>query len=296
MHPISPCLVFALILGAPPNVDYDESAGQETVVYVPAAQAWTDTGLYFDPGQVVHITADGYAGVSEGDHPGHPPDGSRDCVAQADWVAPGLPCWSLVGRFDNGPPQAIGHEAYLRGDGHLYLGMNDERARLSDNERGWTAVVSGTDDGETSTAAQQAHAVDAVLSGHTRLELTAALEEIQNCRDVSSAVTTVRQVAESRRRQLEQLTAVQVDTVPDGSGLKGRLDDALRASLNADESFLVWATRAASECTSNSTADPDYVRGMDYSRAATAAKERFVSVWNPIARRYGLPERSPDDI
>ena len=77
-----------------------------------------------------------------------------------------------------------------------------------------------------------------------------------------------------------------LDRVESISGARGsvvraqnQLRQALSASLDADRAHVAL----------NSDDVPQ-------DAAATAAKVRFVAIWNPIARRYGLTSYSPEDI
>jgi hypothetical protein len=78
-----------------------------------------------------------------GDGPANP-----SCIAgpseySGSWTAPGLPCWSLIGRIGNGTPFFIGDSARLniKTPGELYLGVNDETGLFGDNSGSWTVQV-----------------------------------------------------------------------------------------------------------------------------------------------------------
>ena len=71
----------------------------------------------------------------------------------------------------------------------------------------------------------------------------------------------------------------------------------MNASLNADESFLAWARgRTADNCSIDRSGDSDYQKGLSFSEGASAAKQSFLDLWNPVAREYDLPERTGDGI
>jgi len=124
-------------------------------VNVPAAQPWTNTGINVTAGQAVTITATGkiYAGSLAFD-PYDTPDGqskvSTDgytCVGGSGmggkFLAPGLPCWSLVGRIgQSGTIFEVGSSKSFTANssGELYLGVNDNY--LGDNSGSWTANIS----------------------------------------------------------------------------------------------------------------------------------------------------------
>jgi hypothetical protein len=123
-----------------------------TTVTVPAAQPWTGTGISlpvgtvsFDASGTINVAggAPGGDNTPNGDGPANP-----SCIAGPDqysgsWTAPGLPCWSLIGRIGNGTPFFIGDSARLdiKTAGELYLGVNDETGQFGDNSGSWTVQV-----------------------------------------------------------------------------------------------------------------------------------------------------------
>jgi hypothetical protein len=167
-----------------------------------------------------------------------------------------------------------------------------------------TASPEGNGTGEGSEAPQdgagqeQAEALDSLLteSGGTRSGLGPALERLRACTGTSAALATVRQVTDTRREQVSRLEGLAVGALDDGPALKERLSEALAASLSADERFLAWATGQDGDCREGSTEGADYRDGLSFSEKATAAKRRFLALWNPLAARYGLPERAEHEI
>ena len=109
-------------------------------ISIPASQAWTDTGLSLSKGDQVTITASGTIYIA-GSDPGKTPAGDPNCTASADFVAPGLPCWSLIGRIGNGAPFEVGTATSfsVARRGRLYLGVNDNY--FPDNTGSWSAMV-----------------------------------------------------------------------------------------------------------------------------------------------------------
>jgi hypothetical protein len=123
-----------------------------TTVTVPATQPWTGTGISL-PAGTVSFKASGTINVAGGDPDGNnTPNGdgpaNPTCIAgpgeySGSWTAPGLPCWSLIGRVGNGTPFFIGDSANLdiKTPGELYLGVNDETGYFGDNSGSWTVQV-----------------------------------------------------------------------------------------------------------------------------------------------------------
>ncbi len=117
---------------------------QETVVAVYANRPWTDTGIDITAGSIISITATGTIRIA-GSDPGKTPAGDPNCsggTAPDGFLAPGLICWSLIGRIGTGQPFQIGAAAVVTADqsGRLYLGVNDDV--FGDNTGYWTATVS----------------------------------------------------------------------------------------------------------------------------------------------------------
>jgi hypothetical protein len=148
-----------LITAAPAHAATPPTGGNRLHVQVAASQPWTDTGIDVAVGTRVSIEAYGtikIAGSDPGKSPsaktiGQPNSDATQCTAADDatrsWVAPGLYCWTMVGKIstggtpfevDNGlivnPPQS----------GRLYLGVNDETGEFGDNSGSWTAEVWAT--------------------------------------------------------------------------------------------------------------------------------------------------------
>jgi hypothetical protein len=85
----------------------------------------------------------------------------------------------------------------------------------------------------------------------------------------------------------------QLGALPDANALPAQmiqdLDNAWRSSYQADQAFAGWASDENSNgCTANDTADANYQDATGPDKQATADKQAFVAMWNPIASQYGL--------
>jgi hypothetical protein len=130
-----------------------QASPQTVLISVPARRAWTDTGIDLTAGSKVSIVAGGIIYISRND-PGMEPSGppvfckqpirSQAHASDASFTAPGLPCWSLIGRKGAGAPFAVGDAKGFstRTGGRLYLGVNDQIRAFGDNSGSWTATVS----------------------------------------------------------------------------------------------------------------------------------------------------------
>jgi hypothetical protein len=126
--------VGALVTGAGPGVT------------VPGNQAWTDSGKYFNAGDQVTIVASGTVTMGAGWTPLPPAGKGPNCGNLGGFPDGQLPCWSLIGRFGDGPIFYIGDGTKLQApnSGELLLGVNDNI--LGDNSGNWFAVVTGPND------------------------------------------------------------------------------------------------------------------------------------------------------
>jgi hypothetical protein len=132
------------------GAQYAPGAGRErgqqppdTAAAIPASAAWTDTGIDLAAGAQATITARG--SITVGLSSGYTPDGDASCEGSlgTELVAPGLPCWALIGRVGMGPPFFVGKTKTIKvvHSGRLFLGVNDESAYFRDNGRAWTVAV-----------------------------------------------------------------------------------------------------------------------------------------------------------
>jgi len=123
---------------------------QEKTISVILTQAWTDTGWQLTEGQTVGVVANGILNWYPNGCPTTgacvtSPNGDPWSACESDspaFVAPGLACWSLIGRIgSNGPPFQVGD--YLsftaQSSGEFFLGVNDNA--LQNNTGNWSATI-----------------------------------------------------------------------------------------------------------------------------------------------------------
>lgn len=123
-------------------------AGEPAGVVVAGNQPWTPTGISVLAGDRVSVHATGTVFIA-GSDPGKTPVGTPGCVATSDdsippgpFLAPGLTCFSLIGRVGSGRPFGLGTDVTVVAvdSGELFLGVNDNF--FGDNSGSWTATVS----------------------------------------------------------------------------------------------------------------------------------------------------------
>jgi hypothetical protein len=156
---------------------------------------------------------------------------------------------------------------------------------------------------ETTTTGASAHdqaaRVDAVLdqSIASRRRLNAAIDLVNRCTALSTALTRMRDVGAERQRQIETVGSADLSALPGGDRLRAALSDALRNALEADQAFVSWtAPTVSGGCANTTRRRTAYAQAQAASTRAQAAKKRFLAIWNPIALGQGLPQRSNTDI
>ena len=148
------------------------------------------------------------------------------------------------------------------------------------------------------TASTQAAALGALLtsSAAARTALHNAVTQVGACTNLSGAVGQLQAVENQRAGQYGRALALPTAALPGGAQVKSKLLAALGSSLTADRDYVSWARQQLKGgCTPNSQSSA-YNAAFSASQRADAAKQAFVQVWNPVAARYGIPQKSPRDI
>ena len=148
------------------------------------------------------------------------------------------------------------------------------------------------------TASQQADALGALLtsSGAARTALHNAVTQVGACTNLSVAVSQLQAVANQRAGQYGRASALPTAALPGGAQVKSKLLAALGSSLTADRDYLSWARQQLKGGCTPSSQSSAYNAAFSASQRADAAKQAFVQVWNPVAARYGIAQKSPRDI
>ena len=148
---------------------------------------------------------------------------------------------------------------------------------------------------------QQAQALNDLLTQSTanRSQVQSATTEIAVCGNLAQAQQTLQSSASSRQTLLNSLNELQISQLPNSSQLFAALSSAWTNSMNSDSSYAGWAQDESNNingCVQNDTSDASYVQAQSTDAAATAAKQSFVTLWNPIAAQYGLPQLTASQI
>jgi serine/threonine-protein kinase len=148
------------------------------------------------------------------------------------------------------------------------------------------------------TASQQADALGALLtsSAAARTALHNAVTQVGACTNLSGAVGQLQAVANQRAGQYGRASALPTAALPGGAQVKSKLLAALGSSMTADRDYLSWARQQLTGGCAPSSQSAAYNAAFSASQRADAAKQAFVQVWNPVAARYGIAQKSPRDI
>jgi serine/threonine protein kinase len=144
-------------------------------------------------------------------------------------------------------------------------------------------------------ASLQAAAVNNLLSSSaaTLKALQGAVSEVSDCTNLSSAVRQIQNVVNQRGTEYNQASALSTSALANGAAVRSDLIAALRNSLDADKDFLTWAQQQLNPGCTPTAESSAYNAAYDASQQAGASKKAFLQVWDPVAARYGIHQRSP---
>ena len=126
-------------------------------------------------------------------------------------------------------------------------------------------------------------------SGTDRTNVIDAYSNVQDCgKNLTQDAQIFRTDAENRRALLAKLTVL-----PDRSALSSAmlsdLTSGWEASATVDDDLAKWADAAAGHCKRGNLNNPSLKASFAYDGPATAGKTAFTKLWNPLARKDGLP-------
>jgi DNA-binding SARP family transcriptional activator len=130
-------------------------------------------------------------------------------------------------------------------------------------------------------------------SSDGRASLTSTIDAALACRlPPRAAARQITSAERNRQSLLQQVAALGVPEDPQAIRLAGLFQRALAASIDADWRYRDWLA-ALKACPRGAT--PPAAVATANARS-TRLKTDFVRAWNPVAVRYGLPTRSPQEI
>ncbi|WP_053848998.1 hypothetical protein [Streptomyces sp. NRRL B-24085] len=165
-----------------------------------------------------------------------------------------------------------------------------------------TAPATG---GSSSPAADPAKAqaveLDKLLadSGNSRSSVISAVANVKSCKNLGQAATDLRDAAAQRTGLVTRLKALSVDRLPAHAELTDALTKAWQASASADNHYAAWADQAAGKkgCKKGQARITGQTQaGNRDSGTASTEKAKAARLWNAIAGKYGLTERTATQL
>jgi hypothetical protein len=167
-----------------------------------------------------------------------------------------------------------------------------------------TAAAATSPSATTSSAAiamtqgQAATALSGLLSqsGGDRADVSAAVFDVEGCgNSLAKDAQVFNKAAANRRTLLTKLAQL-----PGRSALSPAmitdLTGAWQASATVDSDLAKWAQDQVGHCKQGNTKDPNYTATIPFDSEATNDKNAFVKLWNPLAKKDGLPTRQSGDL
>ncbi len=137
-------------------------------------------------------------------------------------------------------------------------------------------------------SAAQALAQLLTSSVSDRSAVVNAVSDVNDCGDPSQDQQTFQEAASSRQQLISELDSLTGASMLPAQMLQD-LNGAWQASMQADQDFAAWASDESSDgCTPDDSADSNFQAAADPDNEATADKQAFVNLWNPVASQYGL--------
>ncbi|MFK8848572.1 hypothetical protein [Streptomyces sp. Ac-502] len=196
------------------------------------------------------------------------------------------------------------------GVGWALSGGGDDGSAKKKQESGGTSGAAKDDtDGKDAKqpspsadpVAAQAKDLDALLkdSNNSRAAVIGAVKSIKSCDNLDAAAKDLRDAAKQRNDLVSRLAKLPVDKLPGSGELTASLNEAWKSSASADNHYAAWADQVKGKkgCSKGKArGGKEPAQGNADSGRATKAKQQAAKLWNPIAQKYGLTERRPEQL
>ena len=158
-----------------------------------------------------------------------------------------------------------------------------------------SASASGA--GESTVQAQALSDLLATAS-NGRSAVIAAVTAVDHCQNLSQSQKDLTTAAGLRRQLIQQLGLLQTDQLSHGAELVAELRKGWQASADADSHYAAWAAASAASCAHahKPQSGGELAQGDAASGTATEAKAKASKLWNEIAAKTGMPERSGSQL
>ncbi|MET9496705.1 hypothetical protein [Streptomyces sp. NPDC006552] len=185
----------------------------------------------------------------------------------------------------------VGAGALLSGGG------DDEKTDATKTVSDSSPAASDASSPAADPAKTQAVALDKLLadSNNSREAVVGAVANIGACKELPPASQALRDAATQRANLVTRLDALAVDQLPGNAALKDALTKAWKASASADTHYAAWGDQAAGKkgChKGRAKVTAQRHAGDAASRTASTEKTKASGLWNTIAAKYGLTQRS----
>lgn len=160
------------------------------------------------------------------------------------------------------------------------------------------SVVRAPSVGPGQTERAQGNALNDIIeqTASARQLVLTAIADIDNCRATSTTYDDLNRAITVRNSVVTQLANLQLSKLPGGAQLRSALQDGESSSAIADQHYLNWAYDVSSDCYGQAFHDTEFEAASSASQSASASKSAFVTSWNPVAGRLGLPLRTTVDL
>ncbi|MGW7575195.1 hypothetical protein [Streptomyces sp. NPDC054765] len=163
------------------------------------------------------------------------------------------------------------------------------------------AKDSGQPKASADPAVAQAKGLDALLgdSNNSRSSVIGAVNSIKSCSNLGGAANDLRAAAGQRNDLVKRLQQLPVDKIPNHDALTAALSKAWQSSAAADNHYAAWAGQVGNKkgCHKGKPRlSGQAAQGNAASGQATTAKQQAAQIWNPLAQKYGLTERRPEQL
>ena len=165
----------------------------------------------------------------------------------------------------------------------------------------WRAGYLGGTSSSPSAPARSPAAVMTTLgtylarSASVRPAIQPAIDGVRTCSQTpASGQASMQQAINTRQDILNGLRTLSPSGLASGAQLISTLTAAMQQSVTADRYYQNWMADFA--CGSDPGQNTNYLAGQNASAKATAAKEAFLDIWNPMAPGYGQTTYSRADF
>jgi len=167
---------------------------------------------------------------------------------------------------------------------------------------GATPTTSAAAAGGSANSAQAQAAATALsgllaTSGGDRMDVVDADLNVAACKPGLPADVREFEKADANRRALLTKLAQLPDRSALNQAMLSDLTSAWQASDTVDADLAKWAQDQVGHCSKTSTkTDRNYTASLQFDSQAINGKDAFVKLWNPMAKKDGLPTRQSGDI